>query len=48
MIALDKGLFLENESLSPATIAITRPGAKTLNVVNATDHVVSALLLGGR
>ena len=48
MIALDKGLFLENESLNPATIAITRPGAKTLNVVNASDRVVSALLLGGR
>ena len=47
MIALDKGLFLENASLDPATIAITRPGAKTLNVVNAADRPVSAILLGG-
>ncbi|MDK8797550.1 hypothetical protein QP994_06585 [Corynebacterium sp. MSK044] len=48
VIALDKGLFLENESLDPATIAITQPGAKTLNVVNASDRAVSAILLGGR
>lgn len=47
MIALDTGLFLENASLDPATIAITRPGAKTLNVVNAADRPVSAILLGG-
>ena len=46
--ALDKGLFLENESLDPATIAITQPGAKTLNVVNVSDRAVSAILLGGR
>ena len=48
VIALDKGLFLENESLDPATIAITQPGAKTLNVVNVSDRAVSAILLGGR